>query len=138
MIFLLILNLNIDGAKVKLHRDIIKQTKENNFFRKVLDTAKYSQLVLMSIPIGQDIGIETHNLDQILVFVKGKAKAILNGEESEIEENDIIIVPAGTKHNFTNIANEELKLYTIYAPPAHPAQTIDKTKEDAQKREDKY
>jgi len=116
--------------------DIKKLTRENTNFRKVLHTGEYSQIVAMSIPVGGDIGEEVHpDTDQILVFVKGAAEAILGGETKKVEEHDVVFVPAGTVHNFKNAGDEDLKLYTVYAPPHHPDGTIHATKEDAAKAE---
>lgn len=116
--------------------DIKKITKENTNFRTVLYTGKYTQIVAMSIPVGGDIGEEVHpNTDQIIFIVDGDGEAILNGETRRIEEHDVVFVPAGTTHNFKNIDDEELKLFTVYAPPEHPDGTVHKTKEDAQKEE---
>lgn len=106
--------------------------KENNDFRRVVHTGKYAQLVLMNIKPGEEIGEETHNdVDQILFFVKGAGEAILNGETKVIEKGDSVFVSAGTLHNFKNTGQEELKLYTVYSPPNHPDGTVHKTKAEA-------
>lgn len=116
--------------------DIKKLTKENTNFRRVLYTGKNSQIVAMSIPVDGDIGEETHpTIDQILFFVDGDGEAILNGEIKKVEEHDVVFVPAGTKHNFKNIGDEDLKLFTVYAPPAHLDGTIHKTKDEAENEE---
>lgn len=116
--------------------DIKKLTKENSNFRKVLYTGKHSQIVAMSISVGGDIGEETHpNTDQILFIVDGEGEAIVQGITRRIEEHDVIFVPAGTLHNFRNTCDEDLKLFTVYSPPAHPDGTIHPTKADAQKSE---
>ncbi|MDQ3099712.1 MAG: cupin domain-containing protein [bacterium] len=116
--------------------DIKKLTKENTNFRKVLQTGQQSQIVAMSLPIGTDIGEEVHtNTDQILFFVDGEAEAILNGETRKVEKHDVVFVPAGTKHNFKNVGDEDLKLFTVYSPPAHPDGTVNATKVDAEKEE---
>jgi mannose-6-phosphate isomerase-like protein (cupin superfamily) len=115
---------------------IKKLTKENNNFRKVIYTGDWSQLVLMSIPVGEDIGEETHpNTDQMLFLVDGKAEATIDGKTSEFERKEVVFVPAGTKHNIINTGDEPLKLYTVYAPPAHTNGTVHKTKADAAKEE---
>jgi mannose-6-phosphate isomerase-like protein (cupin superfamily) len=118
--------------------DIKKLTKENTHFRKVLHTGKYCQIVAMSIPVGGDIGEEVHTtVDQILFFVKGIGEAVLNGEARSVEEHDVVFVPAGTKHNFINWGDEDLKLFTVYAPPEHPDGTVHQTKEEAEIAEGK-
>lgn len=116
--------------------DIKKLTKQNTNFRTVLYTGKHSQIVAMSIPVGGDIGEEVHpQTDQILFFVDGEGQAVLNGEKRPVEEHDVVFVPAGTTHNFINTGDEDLKLFTVYAPPAHPDGTIHRTKEEAQAAE---
>lgn len=117
-------------------QDIKKVTKENTNFRKVLSTGEYSQLVAMSIPVGGDIGEEVHpTTDQILFFVEGDGEAILNGETKPVVEDSVVFVPAGTIHNFKNVGDKDLKLFTVYAPPEHADGTVHKTKEDAEKEE---
>lgn len=114
-------------------------TKENDNFRKVLYTAKNSQLVVMSIPTGEEIGEEVHTLDQFLRIEAGKGKAILDGIEHEIEDDWAVVVPAGMKHNFVNTGSEPLKLYTIYSPPEHRDGVVHATKVDAMNDEtDKF
>jgi len=113
--------------------DIKKLTKENTNFRTVLHTGVHCQIVAMNIAIGTDIGEETHgDVDQILYFVEGECEAILNGEVKRVEKHEIVFVPAGTKHNFKNIGDTDLKLFTVYAPPEHPDGTVHATKADAQ------
>lgn len=112
--------------------NIERVTKENDKFRQVLYTAKNSQLVVMSIPPGSDIGEEVHGLDQFLRIEQGKGKAVLNDVEYDIEDDWAVIVPAGTKHNFINTSETEpLKLYTIYSPPEHKDGVVHATKEQA-------
>jgi mannose-6-phosphate isomerase-like protein (cupin superfamily) len=107
-------------------------TLENTFFRKVLYTGKFSQLVVMSLKLGEEIGEEVHdNVDQFFRIEQGKAKVIINGKELMAEDDFGFIVPAGSKHNVINTGNEDLKLYTIYSPANHPEGTIHKTKAEA-------
>jgi len=115
------------------HTNIEKETKDNSFFRKVLYTGKYCQLVVMSLKPGEEIGMEVHpTVDQFFRLEAGQAKFIINGEETMSYAEDVVIVPAGSQHNVVNTSNkEDLKLYTIYSPPNHPDGTINKTKEDA-------
>jgi mannose-6-phosphate isomerase-like protein (cupin superfamily) len=116
--------------------DLEKLAEENTNFRKVLYTGKYSQIVAMNIPVGEDIGEEVHpDTDQILYFVDGDCEAIVNGEVTHAGEDDVVFVPAGAKHNFKNTGDEDLKLFTIYAPPHHPDGTIHATKKDAKAAE---
>ncbi len=117
--------------------NIEKDTLENENFRRVLYTAKHSQLVLMSIAPGQDIGEEVHHLDQFLRIEAGTGKAVLDGKETPIEDGSAIVVPAGTRHNFVNTSETEpLKLYTVYSPPEHKDKTVHVTKEDALRDEE--
>lgn len=119
------------------HGDIEELTLANKNFRQVLYTAPHSQLVLMSLLPGEEIGLEVHNgVDQFFRFEKGSGKIILAGEETIIGDGDAAIVPAGTEHNVINIsATEELKLYTIYSPANHPDGTVHATKAEAEKYE---
>lgn len=111
--------------------DIVKLAKENTDFRYELSTANHTQVVLMSLKPGEDIGMEIHkHIDQILVFVAGSGEADINGQKIPIKTGDLALVPAGTPHDFTNTGNTDLKLYTTYSPPNHYAGTIQKTKDD--------
>jgi mannose-6-phosphate isomerase-like protein (cupin superfamily) len=118
--------------------DIEKETLKNNYFRKVLFTGKHSQVVVMSLKPGEEIGNEVHKkVDQFLRIEKGKAKFILNnGKNRYIAGNGhAVLVPAGTWHNVINISNKKTKLYTIYSPPNHRPGTVHRTKEDAERDE---
>lgn len=106
--------------------------ERNSYFREVLETGSHTQVVIMSIPAGGEIGEETHSEnDQVLFCVSGEGKVILNDEESAFEKNDLVLVRAGVKHNFINSGLKDMKIITTYAPPHHPEGTIHKTKEDA-------
>lgn len=112
--------------------NIETDTSDNDNFRKVIFTAPYSQLVLMSLLPNEEIGLETHNnVDQFLRIEKGSGKVVLNGAEQQISDGFAIVVPAGTEHNV--IAGlEGLKLYTIYSPANHKDGVIHKTKAEAE------
>ena len=101
--------------------NIEKETLENENFRKVLYTAKHSQLVLMSLKPNEEIGMEVHpDNDQFFRIEKGQGKCIIDGNEYEISDGFAVVVPAGAEHNVINVsATEELKLYTIYSPAHH-------------------
>ena len=115
-----------------LHKDIQQQASNNSNFRKVIFTNKHCQGVLMSIALGDDIGKEVHEaVDQVLFFVSGSGRAIVGGESRDIGAGDLVDVPAGTEHNFINTGEEELKVFTIYAPPEHPDGVVHATKADA-------
>lgn len=81
-------------------------------FRTVLHTGLYSQIVLMTVPVGGEIGEEVHAVDQTLVFTSGLGKAIVGGEEQEVKATDMVVVPAGTRHNFVNSGEVPLSLFT--------------------------
>ncbi len=112
-------------------QDVIKLAKENSNFRQVLFTTERTQLVLMSLVPKEDIGEEVHKADQILIFVAGEGEAILDGVSSPVLPHYVVVVPAGTRHNFKNTGTQDLKLFTIYTPPQHKPETLHKTKADA-------
>jgi mannose-6-phosphate isomerase-like protein (cupin superfamily) len=117
---------------------IEKKTLENDYFRKVLFTGKYTQLVVMCLRPGEDIGNEVHKkVDQFFRIEKGHAAFVFNGKEKHLAKNgDAVIVPAGTYHNVINTSKTaKLKLYTLYSPPNHPDKTVHKTKAAAEKAE---
>lgn len=117
-----------------LINDVLGKAKANTFFRQVLETGSHTQVVIMSIPPGGEIGEETHtDNDQVLYLVEGQGKVMLNGEEADYKANDLVLVRAGTRHNFKNTGNTDPKIITTYAPPHHPDGTIHKTKEEADK-----
>ncbi len=111
--------------------NIEKETLENINFRKVLYTAKNSQLVLMSLAAGEEIGEEVHQLDQFIRIEGGSGKTILNGVEYPISDGWAVVVPQGTKHNVVNTGTELMKIYTVYSPPNHIDGVIHPTKADA-------
>ncbi|HRY60373.1 MAG TPA: cupin domain-containing protein [Patescibacteria group bacterium] len=114
--------------------NIEKDTLENSNFRKVLYTAKHSQLVLMALKPSEDIGMEVHpDNDQFFRFEAGVGKAIIDGNEYELANGSVIIVPAGAQHNIINTsATDELKLYTIYSPAHHKDRVVRATKAEAE------
>jgi len=114
--------------------NIEKDTLENTNFRKVLYSGKHLQLVLMSLKAGEDIGEEIHHdNDQFFRFESGTGKCVIDGNEYNIKNGDVIVIPAGAKHNIINTdATTALKMYTIYAPPHHKDGIIRATKEDAE------
>ena len=119
---------------------IDKETLKNTNFRKVLYTGKNMQLVLMSLRPGEDIGEEVHpNVDQFFRFESGKGKCIINKDHYDVHEGDVIIVPAGAKHNVINTSSLKfLKMYTIYSPPQHKDGIIRATKNDAEINSETY
>lgn len=117
------------------NKDIIALTRQNDFFRQEILTNEHSQIVLMSVQPGDDIGEETHEVDQVLVFVSGNGEAILNGQKSSVAANSLVVVPAGTLHNFVNTGSEPMKLFTIYSPPEEAPGTVHKTRAEAEEAE---
>lgn len=113
--------------------NIEKLTLENSNFRKVLYTSKYSQLVLMSLRPGEEIGMEVHpENDQFFRFEKGKGKVVIDGNEYEVNDGVAVVVPSGAQHNVINTSDsEDLKLYTIYSPAHHKDGIVRATKEEA-------
>jgi mannose-6-phosphate isomerase-like protein (cupin superfamily) len=106
--------------------------KENENFRKVLYTGKFSQLVVMSLKPGEEIGAEVHEThDQFFRFEKGEGKVVIDGNEYAVEDDFAVIVPAGANHNVINTGGEDLKLYTIYSPAEHREGVVHATKEEA-------
>jgi len=120
--------------------NIEKATEDNENFRQVLYTAKNSQLVLMTLKPGEEIGEEVHeNLDQFFRFEDGKGKVVIDGTEHMVEDGFAAIVPAGARHNVINISSDEpLKLYTIYSPPEHRDGVLHTTKEQAEAEEEHF
>ena len=115
-------------------------TLENNNFRKVLYSGKHLQLVLMSLEAGEEIGEEIHHdNDQFFRFEGGLGKCVIDGNEYTVKDGDVIIVPAGAKHNIINAdSTTKLKMYTIYSPPHHKDGIVRATKEDAQNNEAEF
>lgn len=119
--------------------NIERKSLENDFFREVLFTATNVQLVVMSLRPAEEIGLETHDdVDQFIRVEAGTGKALLNGQEHDLQDGSAVVIPAGTEHNIINTSREEpLKLYTLYSPPEHPDGTLhkDKAEADAYERE---
>lgn len=111
--------------------DVKEEAKENTAFRKVIFTASHSQLVLMSLLPGEEIGTEVHGVDQLLYAVKGEGVAVIGPAKVAFEKGAVFCVPAGTTHNVINTGDHPLKLFTVYAPPQHAEGTIHPTKADA-------
>jgi mannose-6-phosphate isomerase-like protein (cupin superfamily) len=112
--------------------DIIARATSNPHFREVLSTGPHSQVVVMMIPPGGEIGEETHDdVDQVLVITGGSADAVLEGTRRGVVAGHLVHVPAGTRHNLVNTGPEDLRLYTVYAPPQHAPGTVHHTRADA-------
>lgn len=120
--------------------NIEKATLENDNFRKVLYTSKHSQLVLMAIKPGEEIGLETHpENDQFFRFESGEGKVVIDGNEYTVHDGSAIIIPAGSAHNVANISStESLKMYTIYSPAHHKDGVVHATKAEAEKDDEDF
>ncbi len=126
----------MEGFKSNIEKD----TLANDNFRQVLYTGKHSQLVLMSIAPGSEIGIETHKEnDQFFRFEAGEGYVLIDGNQYDVSDGDAVIVPAGAEHNVVNKSSSEtLKLYTLYSPPHHKDGIVRSTKEDAEANEEDF
>ena len=119
--------------------DIEEKALANEYFREVLYTDERLQLVVMTLLPNEDIGEETHKLDQFIRVEKGLGKAILDGVEHDLKDGSAVIVPSGTRHNIINLSSAApMKLYTLYSPPNHKDGTIHKTKAEAQVDEEEH
>jgi len=120
-----------------VHFDIATVAEKSADFRRVLWTGEHSQLVIMTIPPDGEIGEETHDEnDQILSFVSGVGKAVIEGSSKQVRPGDIVVVPAGVKHNFLNAGPNPLVLYTVYGPPDHADGAVHATKAEADRLEE--
>ena len=126
-----------DGARKSFYSgEVERLARENEDFRRVLYTAQHTQLVLMAIPPGEEIGEEVHDgIDQVLAFVAGEGEAVIEGKRSPVRAGGLCIVPSGTRHNFIAGAGSPLKLFTVYSPPEHPDGTVHRTKAEADEYE---
>ncbi|WP_018248772.1 cupin domain-containing protein [Orenia marismortui] len=119
--------------------NIEEATKQNNYYRIALWTGEYLQLTLMSIDVGDEIGLEIHpDVDQFIRIEQGQGITMMGNRknqldfQAEVYDDDAIFIPAGKWHNLINTGAVPLKLYSIYAPPEHPRGTVHETKEDAE------
>jgi mannose-6-phosphate isomerase-like protein (cupin superfamily) len=119
------------------HFEIAVVAEKSADFRHVLWTGEHTQLVIMTIPPEGEIGEEVHDEnDQILSFVSGIGKAVISGKEKNVKPGDVVVVPAGIKHNFLNTGPNPLVLYTVYGPPDHADGAVHATKEEADRLEE--
>ena len=111
---------------------VVDQNNKSNNFREVLFTGQKSQLVIMNIPVGGEIGEETHaHVEQTLFVIQGNGKAVLDGKETLLDAGDVVVVTPGTRHNIVNVGTGDMKITTIYAPANHIDARIHATKADA-------
>ncbi|MBP9747416.1 cupin domain-containing protein [Patescibacteria group bacterium] len=118
---------------MSFHTHLATKASQNTHYREVLYTGEHSQLVVMSIPAGEDIGEEVHAAtEQTLYIHAGSGQATLNEEIFSLNAGDVLVVSAGTKHNIRNVGDVPLSITTVYAPPHHIDGRIHATKADAQ------
>ena len=117
------------------NKDIIELTGNNDFWQKEVYRDAKLQIVMMSIPAGEEIGMETHPADQATFFVSGEGQAVVDGHSSKVGPNHLIVIPKGAEHNIVNKGSRALKLYSVYAPPAEPEGAAFRTKAEAEEAE---
>jgi mannose-6-phosphate isomerase-like protein (cupin superfamily) len=121
------------GGATPYRANVAQLARDNDMYRRVLFTGDKSQLVVMSIRPGDDIGQETHaRVEQTIVCVSGSGRLSLNGVESSFGPGDVVVIIPGARHDIRNVGTAPLKLYTIYVPPNHIDQRVQATKADAQ------
>jgi len=120
---------------MSFHLNLDEATRANTFFRKELYTTDRTQIVVMSVEPGDDVGLETHDLDQVLFFISGKGEYSVGDDRGQIRPGDVVVVPAHAQHNFLNTGDEPLKLFTVYSPPDHAPGTLHRTKAEAMEAE---
>jgi len=120
--------------------NIEKETVKNTDFRRVLYTGKFSQLVLMCLKPGEEIGEEVHDdVDQFFRFEEGEGAVVIDGVKHVVKDGSAVVVPSSAKHNVQNTSKTaNLKLYTIYSPPEHLDKVVRKTREEAMAREEHF
>ncbi len=120
--------------------DIESATTTNTDYRRVLYTGKYSQLVLMNLKPGEEIGEEVHDdVDQFFRFEKGQGEVVIDGVRSPVKDGSGVVVPSGARHNVINTSTTAaLKLYTIYSPPEHQDGIVRATKKEADEQEEHF
>jgi mannose-6-phosphate isomerase-like protein (cupin superfamily) len=119
--------------------DLEAATRKNMDFRRVVYTGPASQLVLMRLRPAEDIGEETHHVDQFFRFEEGEGIVVIDGTRHPVRKGSGVIVPAGSRHNVTNLSRtQDLKLYTLYSPPEHQDKVVRRTKQEAMAREEHF
>ncbi|SOB87290.1 Mannose-6-phosphate isomerase, cupin superfamily [Sphingomonas guangdongensis] len=117
------------------NKDMVALATGNTLWQKEVYRDAKVQIVLMSIPAGEEIGMETHPADQTTFIVAGDATVVIAGQSTKAGPNHMIVVPKGSEHNITNKGTGELKLFSVYAPPAEPEGAAFKTKAEAEEAE---
>ena len=117
------------------NKDMIELAGKNDLWQKEVYRDAKVQIVLMSIPAGEEIGMETHPADQTTFFVEGEAQVVIDGHSTKATPNHLIVVPKGSEHNIVNKGSGTLKLFSVYAPPAEPEGAAFRTKAEAEEAE---
>ncbi len=117
------------------NKDMVDLATRNELWQKEVYRDKKVQIVLMSIPAGEEIGLETHPADQTTFIVAGDAQVVIDGHSTKAGPNHLVVVPKGAQHNIVNKGSGELKLFSVYAPPAEPEGAAFRTKEEAEEAE---
>ena len=117
------------------NKDIIKLTEANKNWQKEAYYDEQAQIVMMSIPVGEDIGEETHEADQTTFVVAGEGQVVVDGARTKVTPNHLVVIPKGSKHNIINKGEDELKIFTVYSPPAEEQGVSHKTKAEAEAAE---
>ncbi|MCU6455262.1 cupin domain-containing protein [Sphingomonas sp. A2-49] len=117
------------------NKDMIVLATTNTLWQKEVYRDRKVQIVLMSIPAGEEIGMETHPADQTTFVVAGEARVVIDGHSTKATANHLVVVPKGAEHNIVNTGSGDLKLYSVYAPPAEPEGAAFRTKQEAEAAE---
>lgn len=117
------------------NKDMVELASKNELWQKEVYRDAKVQIVLMSIPAGEEIGMETHPADQTTFIVAGDAQVVIDGHSTKAGPNHLVVVPKGAQHNIVNKGSGELKLFSVYAPPAEPEGAAFRTKEEAEEAE---
>lgn len=117
------------------NRDMVELASKNEFWQKEVYRDAKVQIVLMSIPQGEEIGMETHPADQTTFVVDGEAQFMIDGHSTKAGSNHLVVVPKGSEHNVINKGSGALKLFSVYAPPAEPEGAAFRTKAEAEEAE---
>jgi mannose-6-phosphate isomerase-like protein (cupin superfamily) len=117
------------------NKDMVDLASRNTLWQKEVYRDAKVQIVLMSIPAGEEIGMETHRADQTTFIVAGEAQVVIDGHATKASPNHLVVVPKGSAHNIINKGNDDLKLFSVYAPPAEPEGAAFRTKAEAEEAE---
>jgi mannose-6-phosphate isomerase-like protein (cupin superfamily) len=117
------------------NKDMVELARNNEFWQKEVYRDPKVQIVLMHIPAGEEIGLETHPADQTTFIVAGDAQVVIDGKSTKAGPNHLVVVPKGAEHNVINKGSGALKLFSVYAPPAEPEGAAFRTKAEAEEAE---